>query len=180
MDSPTINSVDYNLGKATRVFEEHGDFIHEVLSYQAKNDALVEDLFQDFFLSLVSRPIPPGIENIKGYIYRALVHDSIDANRRIERYENKIEQYAEQHDNFINNHTPEDAFIEGERTDEFFDLITEWLSDSEKRAVTLRYKNNSDIDEVAKKLNINKRSASRYISIGLKKIRYFLRVKHED
>jgi DNA-directed RNA polymerase specialized sigma24 family protein len=45
----------------------------------------MEELFQDFFLFLVSKPIPDYVQNIKGYICRALTNDIHDffGSRRV-------------------------------------------------------------------------------------------------
>ena len=50
--------VPNNVDPAMKIFEEHGNFIHSVIRFNVNNEAEAEDLFQDFFLSLISKPIP--------------------------------------------------------------------------------------------------------------------------
>jgi len=169
-----------NVERAAEIFSEYGDFILAIIRYQVSNDALAYDVFQDFFLSLVSRPLPAGIQNIKSYLYRAITNDIIDAVRRVEKHQAMIHKYAECLDYSINKSSPENALIEIEETNKMFKLIKGRLRRSEAQAIALRYRHNYDIKEVAKKMKVNNRTVSRYISIGLSKLRQFLTVKQGD
>lgn len=161
---------------AAKVFAEHSDFIYAIIYHKVRNKTQADDLYQDFFLSLVAKPVPASIKDIRSYLYRAITNDIIDANRRADRYQARIRKYAEVFDYATNNNTPEKTLI-AEEDDEIFKLIGRCLPSSEARAITLRFKNNRDITEVAAKMSVDKRSVSRYISIGLKKIRHFLRTR---
>jgi DNA-directed RNA polymerase specialized sigma24 family protein len=67
-----------NVGTAAEVIAEYRDFIYMVICSQVNNKACAEDIFQDFFLSLVSKPIPHDVKNIKSYLYRAISNDIVD------------------------------------------------------------------------------------------------------
>lgn len=162
---------------ATEVFSEYGDFIRAVIHYEVKDDALSDDLFQDFFLSLVSRPIPAGVRNVRSYLYRAIINDVVDATRRVEKYKTRMNKYAKRLDYSINKNTPENALIETEETDKMFKLIKGRLRDSEAQVISLRYRDSYNVKEVAEKMHVNTRTVSRYISTGLSKIRQFLTEK---
>jgi RNA polymerase sigma factor (sigma-70 family) len=166
-----------NVARAAEVFSEYGDFIRAVIHYKVKNEALSGDLFQDFFLSLVSKPIPAGVQNVRSYLYRAIVNDIVDTTRRVEKYKTRMNKYAECLNYSINKNNPENALIEAEETDKMFKLIEGWLRRSEAQAISLRYRDSYNIKEVAKKMHVNNRTVSRYISAGLSKIRQFLTVK---
>jgi RNA polymerase sigma factor (sigma-70 family) len=170
-DGKEVSNVMNNTARAAEIFSLHGDFIRAVIRYRIGDEALVDDLYQDFFLSLVSRPIPPDVRNVKNYLYRAIINDSFDAVRRVEQYQNRIQRYAKRIENPINKNHPENALIETEETEKMFKAVERFLSSSESQAVTLRLKNDSSIGEVAKQMAVNKRSVSRYISVGLKKLR---------
>jgi RNA polymerase sigma factor (sigma-70 family) len=169
-----------NVDRAAEIFSQYGDFIRTVIYYHVENDAQADDLFQDFFLSLVSKPIPADIRNVKGYIYKAITNDIVDAVRRVEKYKTRMNKYAECFNYSVNNNRPENAFIEVEQTDKMFKLIEGQLRHSEAQAITLRYGNNYNIKEVAKKMHVNSRTISRYISTGLSKVRQFLTLKQGD
>jgi RNA polymerase sigma factor (sigma-70 family) len=163
-----------NVARAAEIFSKYGDFIRTVIYYRVKNDAQANDLFQDFFLSLVSRPLPAGIRNVKSYLYRAITNDIVDAVRRVEKYKTRMDKYAECFNYSVNKNGPENAL------NEMFRLIEGRLRHSEAQAITLRYRNSYNIKEVAKKMHVNNRTISRYISAGLSKVRQFLTVKRGD
>jgi RNA polymerase sigma factor (sigma-70 family) len=169
-----------NVASAAEIFSEYGDFIRAVIHYKVKNDAWASDLFQDFFLSLVSKPIPANIQNVKGYLYKAITNDIVDAVRRVEKYKTRMDKYAECFNYSVNNNRPENALTEAEETAKMFKLIEGWVRRSEAQAISLRYRNSYNIKEVAKKMHVNNRTISRYISAGLGKVRQFLTVKQGD
>ena len=166
-----------SVGTAAEIITEYSDFIHMVISSQVKNKSRVDDIFQNFFLSLVAKPVPQDVKNIKSYLYRAISNDIVDAARRVEKYQTRMHKYAECLNYSVNKSSPENALIEVEQTNKMFKLIEGRLPRSEAQAITLRYRNNYNIKEVAKKMKVNNRSVSRYISVGLSKIRQFLTVK---
>jgi RNA polymerase sigma factor (sigma-70 family) len=169
-----------NVDRAAEIFSKYGDFIRTVIYYHVKNDAQADDLFQDFFLSLVSRPLPADIQNVKGYLYKAITNDIVDAARRVEKYKTRMDKYAECFNYSVNNNRPENALVEIEQTDKMFKLIEGQLRHSEAQVITLRYRNSYNIKEAAKKMHVNSRTISRYISTGLSKVRQFLTLKQGD
>ena len=177
MALPDTSKCRNNVGLAAEIFAEYGDFIYMVIFSQVKNKARIDDIFQDFFLSLVRKPIPQDVKNIKGYLYRAITNDIIDATRRVERYRNHMHKYSKHLDRPINKRTPEDAFICVEEISKMFELIKGRLRNNEFQAITLRHKDHYNIKDVAKKMDVKRTSVSRYISEGLRKIRKFLVVR---
>jgi RNA polymerase sigma factor (sigma-70 family) len=163
-----------NTARAAEIFALHGDFIRKVIQYRIGDTGLADDLFQNFFLFMVARPIPPDVRNVKNYLYRAIINDCFDAVLRVENYQDQIQRYTRRIENPINKNHPENALIETEETEKVFRMIECLLPPSESRAVTLRFKNDNSIEEVAKEMAVNKRSVSRYISVGLKKLRQFI------
>lgn len=162
--------VPNNIDQAMKVFEEHGDFIHAVLRFHVRNAAEVDDLFQDFFLSLISKPIPKEVQNVRGFLYRVLSDKVKDRIRRIKRYHARIYRYAEYCRRDVKD-GPENAVIDVEETEKMFRLIQRHLPRKEALAVTLRYKNHQDTKEIAEEIGVKPRSVSRYVSVGLKKLR---------
>jgi RNA polymerase sigma-70 factor (ECF subfamily) len=171
------NSYAARVNIAANVFGEYGDFIHAVIRCKVGNEDRADDLLQDFFLSIVSNPPPPALQNIKGYLYRAIINDIVDAVRRMKRYESHVCKYGEQLYYSINKNGLENTLIEGEKLDKLFALIKQGLPENESQAIALRYRDNYSIKEVADKMGVKKRTVSSYISVGLKKIRQFLMIK---
>ena len=135
-----------------------------------------EDLFQDFYLALAAKPMPDNIRDIKGYLYKAITHDIVDAIRRMERYESHIHKYGEKLNYSINKNGLENTLIEREELDKLFTLIKKRLPECESKAIALRYRDSHSIKEVAEKMGVEKRTVSSYISVGLKKIRQLLMI----
>ena len=158
---------------AEKVFVEHGDFMRAILRFHVRNEVEREDLFQDFFLELISKPIPEDVQNVRGYIYRILCDNIKDAFRRIERYQKRLHRYAE-HRRHINEDRPENELIETEEIDKMFELICRHLPKNEAKAMALRYRHNYNIRETAGKMGVKSRSVSRYLSTGAKKLRQVL------
>ncbi len=177
LSSVKKSSAPSKVDRAAEIFSEYGDFIRAVIRYQVGNDAQADDLFQDFFVSLVSRPIPAGIQNIKSYLYRAITNDIVDAARRVEKCKTLMHKYGECLDYSINKSTPENALIKKEEINKMFKLIEGRLRHSEAQAIMFRFWNNFSIKEVAKKMHVNNRTVSRYISVGLRKARQFFNSK---
>lgn len=169
-----------NVEHAAEVFSEYGDFILAIIRYQASNQAQADDLFQDFFLSLVSRPIPQNIRNIKSYLYKAISNDIVDATRRAEKYQARIRKYADCLNYSVNKSTPKNALIEEEEEiNKMFKFIEGCLPPSEAQVITLRYKYNNNIKDIARKMHVNDRSVRKYIFRGLSKLRQFWTVNSE-
>ena len=173
------NTNDHKAGVniAAKVFGEYGDFIYAVIRCKVRNKAQADDLFQDFFLSLVFKPPPPNIQNIKGYLYRAVTNDILDAARRVEKYQTRIDRYAECLKYTATEDSPENVLIETEETNKMFKLIERHLKRTEAQAIILRYRNHYKIKDVAKKMAINDNTAWRHISKGLRKIRRFFIIR---
>jgi RNA polymerase sigma factor (sigma-70 family) len=164
-----------NMKTAAGLFNKYGDFIYTVIRYKVRDKAMADDLFQDFFLSLVSNP-PSDDRNIKGYLYRAIINDIVDNARRIDRYQAQLQRYSEHLMRSVAGENPENVLVEAEEMDKIFSVIERRLQNSEARAVTLRYVKDYKIKDVAAEMKINNTAAWRYITGGLKKIRFFLRM----
>jgi RNA polymerase sigma-70 factor (ECF subfamily) len=162
-----------NLGRAVTVFEENGDFIRSVIRYHVKNEAEAEDLFQDLFLHLISKPLPAEVQNVKAFLYKVIRDMVADAFRRIDRYQARIRRYSKRERRTVED-CPDDVVIQLEETNKLFEMIERHLPPNEAMAVTLRYRDSYDIREVADRMQIKPRSVSRYLSVGLKKVRCFL------
>ncbi len=160
-----------NVGSAAEIVSEYSDFIYMVICSQVKNKSRVDDIFQDFFISLVSKPIPEDVKNIKSYLYRAISNDIADTQRQSERYREQIRKYRENCDFSINNCLPENALDKEEQLNRMFDLIKGRLTNSQSQAIALRYGTNYTIKEIAEEMGVKCTSVSRYICTGLRRIR---------
>jgi RNA polymerase sigma factor (sigma-70 family) len=162
---------------ASEVYTEYGSFIRAVIGTQIKNESQADDIFQDFFLALIHKPLPDNVKDVKSYLYRAIMNDVVDTVRRTETYQTRIKKYCNQSNYLINNDGPENALIKKEQLDKMFDVIKGRLPSSQSVAIALHYREHHSIKEVAQKMGVNHRSVSRYLSVGLKKIRHLFNGK---
>jgi RNA polymerase sigma factor (sigma-70 family) len=160
---------------AAEVFNIHGDFIRAVIRFQAHNKSEADDLFQEFFLALIRKPVPADVRNIKSYLYRAIVNHVLDSVRVRENYHRLVRKYMGKIGIRINNGLAENVFIEdAEEKDAVVAYFAKYLQEREAQAFVLRYRDNFSIGEIAAKMGVNVRTVSRYLSEGLRRLRKML------
>ncbi len=79
-DSKNGDDTHRRVEKAMEVFDKHGDEIRAMIEFNVKDEFKAEDIFQDLFVSVVGKPIPPGVENVRAYLYRAVTNDVVVVN----------------------------------------------------------------------------------------------------
>ncbi|HUV64176.1 MAG TPA: RNA polymerase sigma factor [Sedimentisphaerales bacterium] len=162
------------VGSAAEVFAKYGTQIRAIICFHIKDKSKADDVFQDFFVSLVHNPIPPHLEDMEAYLYRALTNDVIDACRQTSNHQEGIQEYAELHRYDTMQENPQSNFIQVEATQEMFRLIESRLPKCEAAVVLQRYCNGLSITDTAKKTQLDKRSVARYLSLARKKMREFI------
>lgn len=171
------NNNKENVELATQIFDEYGDLIRNIIIYYSKNRDNVDDLFQKFFLSLVSNPIPKDAD-IKNYLYKAIYNDIIDEKRHEQRYLTYIEKYQKKIEQPIKKNTPADALIEEEQENLMFALIKEQLTSRRCfEAIKLRYREGCSRTEIAKIMGLKKDTVSRYLTTSIQKLRKIWGIK---
>ena len=176
MNRPEIRK---RVGLASEVFDRYGDEIRAIIHFNVKDKTKADDIFQDFFVSIVRKPIPSGIRDIRAYLYRAVTNDVIDVSRQIKNHQDHIKQYAECRKKNELAEDPQKTAIQTEGTKKMFRLIESRLPKREAEVVVQRYGHGLSITDTAEKMNVNKRIVSRYLSLALKKMREFV-PKNED
>lgn len=167
------------VGLAAEVFDRYGDEIRAIIHFNVKDKSKADDIFQEFFVSIVRKPIPSGIQDIRAYLYRAVTNDVIDVSRQIKCHQDHIQKYAECRKHFVIPEDPQDTALQTENTNKMFYLIENRLQKREAEVVVQRYGQGLSTTDTAEKMNVNKRIVSRYLSVALKKMREFV-PKNED
>lgn len=160
-----------NLKRASKIFEEHTHTIRAAIGFYVNDKSSIDDLFQDFFLSLVRRPIPRRAQNIRAFINRAIRNDVLDAVSQTQSYNVRNYKYAKMHADNIKSKTPDDIVSQAEEIRHIFDIVGSQLLQHETKAIIQKYRYDMDIGETAKAMNINKRSVSCYLCTGIRKLR---------
>jgi RNA polymerase sigma factor (sigma-70 family) len=159
------------IAAAARVFEAYGGFIRAVIRFQAGRRLDEGDLFQEFFLVLVHKPVPSHVRNTKSFLYRAIVNYVLDLVRKKASYQQNLQKYAEQIRISINDCPARSAFVDDEGRSAAVAYLTRFLQDREAQAFVLRYRDNCSLAEIATRMGVNKRTVSRYLAESLKKLR---------
>jgi len=162
--------VPENVNRAAELFSKYGNFIRSIIYYNIRNKDLTEDIYQDLFIHFSTRPLPPDVQNTKGFLYKVVSDKITDSFRRMDHYQKRIHRYSDEIDNTTEN-PPEDRIIDVEESEKMFDLVARTLPKNEARAVIFKFKDNCDMTEIAKRMGIRSRSVSRYVSVGIKKLR---------
>ncbi len=158
--------------RAVAIFSEYGDFILAVIRFQTHDRIWQEDLFQEFFLDLIHRPVPAGVRNLKSYLYRAVVNHVLDSVRARESYRRAVKKYVKETRIPINSQSAGNAFIEEtEQRNATIAYLVRHLQEREAQAFVLRYRDNFSIGEIAARMGVNGRTVSRYLSQSLKRLR---------
>ena len=160
-----------NVKLATKIFDEYGNFIRTVVNCRLRDEHLRNDIYQDFFLSLVRRPIPEEVTNMKSYLYRAICNDIYDAKRRLNRYEQHLQKHRQLAATVGLAFAPDKSLVDAEEVCKLFDIIETQLSSSEAKALKLRYQSELNNPEIAERLNVGHATVSTYMSTGLKRLR---------
>ena len=163
---------------AIKVFARHGNFVRSVIRLRIHDPARREDLLQELFLKLVLQPIPADVQNVRGYLYRAIINDIVDLARQSENDKRHLKKYAEQTRNSIHKSSSPTAIIEEtEEKASIFAYLTKQLRRREAQVVVLRYRDNYSIAEIAAEIGIDRRSVSRYLTSGLRELRRKLAIE---
>lgn len=173
--NPDPDSFKRNASAAAKIFNDYGNFIKKVIRSQIQDEDQAEDLFQDFFLSLISNPLPGDIKNIEAYLYRAINNDITDAIHLTKKYQNCIYEYAELYNYLRSQKTPEKVVQEAEEKNRIFELIDKLLPQTEAQAVRFQYRDGLDAKEMAEKMNVKSKTTRGYVYDGLSRIRRLLK-----
>ncbi len=166
-----------NFEWASRLFEEHGAFIRSVIRFAVSDSSEYEDFYQDLYLSFALNPFTEELRNPRGFLYRVIVDRAKDRYRiqsRRRRWRYELFYLARQE--YIDRPEGSDV-IRHEEAQALFHRIETHLSRNEARAILYRYKYDYSLEETAREMGVKPKTISRYISVGLKKMKHFLHKK---
>jgi RNA polymerase sigma factor (sigma-70 family) len=172
--------IQKRVGLAAEVFNRYGDEIRAMIHFNVKDKSKADDIFQEFFVSIVRKPIPSGIQDIRAYLYRAVTNDVIDVSRQTKCHQDHIKKYAECRKHFVMPEDPQSTAIQTENTKKMFYLIENRLPKREAEVVIQRYGQGFSTTDTAEKMNVDKRIVSRYLTAALKRMREFVPENEDD
>ena len=182
LGQPAVEGVQGNevlAGEAVRlaagIFEEYAGFIRAIIRFQTRSRSEEEDIFQEFFLVLIRKPVPGEVQNIRSYLYRAVTNHIVDSARRRENYRRAVKKYARQTRISINKRRVGNVLIDDtEEKDAKIAFFARHLQEREAQAFVLRYRDNCGVGEIAAVMGVNTRTVSRYLSESIRKLRQTL------
>lgn len=173
-DRDKVKDIRRRVKKAKEIFDEYGDDIRAIIEFCVKDKHTTEDIFQDFFVSVVENPIPPDIEDVRGYIYKTIVNDSIDRIRRARIRREGIQRYTQYSRESKRQKEPQNVLIMAEEVERMFQLIESRLPPHQARAILQWYGIRRTASCTDANLKIDERSLARYVSEAIRTMRYLV------
>lgn len=164
-----------SIKQAAETFEENSDMIRISISSQVYDKSIVDDIFHNLFISLVKSPIPPNVENVKGYLRRAIRNDVIDFSIKRKCFQKREQKYAHVYSIRMGCCNPVDEIALTDQARHIFKIIEKELPSHEARALIEKFRYGRDSQEAAMAMGITRRSFSRYLCTGLKRLRCHLK-----
>ena len=158
---------------ASKVFLDHIDFIRKVICFYIPDEQQADDMFQNCFVSFISHPLPGDIQNIKSYLYKAIVNDIKDNLRQKDHDKKSLYDYCRLTTRECNQETPDEVVIMMEEIGRIFHLIEILLPKIEAQAVYLQYQDNLNAIQIAEKMNVCPATVRGYVSKGIFKMRAY-------
>lgn len=149
-----------------RFYQEHQSWLRGVISKAVDTKSCdVEDILQNFILRLMEKPVPQTVITERGYCYKMLKNFIVDTKRGGRTYDRHISNFAQVHA-WPESHEP---FAKVATTDEFCHILKKAIKYLPSRialAVKLRLIKEYTIEEVARKMSVDKKTAIKYVSDG--------------
>jgi RNA polymerase sigma factor (sigma-70 family) len=163
-----------NIKNAAKIFEEKSDMIRIAIRSKVNDKSVIDDISQNLFLSLAHSPVPSNIENVDGYLRRAIRNDVIDSAIQKECRRAREQRYAQMYTVNIRYYGPEDKAAMCDMIQHIFEIIEDKLPAHEAKALIEKFRFNKEDGEAAKALGITKRSFSHYLCTGLKRLQKYV------
>jgi RNA polymerase sigma factor (sigma-70 family) len=163
-------------GQVAQLYSENHSFVWSTINKLINNQNDVDDVAQDFFVSLLQRPIPSDMKDCKPYLYRILHRDVIDYSRSNQRYQKMMSKFCE-YSQYQSKKTISSKSGLTENYPLIMNLIQKTLPPRQATALMLRYKYDYKYEKIAQIMNVNPQSSRKYVCFALKKIRKELQRK---
>ena len=169
-----------NVKQTAKIFEEKSDMIRAAIRSQVNDKSVIDDIFQNLFLSLVHSPVPSNIENTEAYLRRAVRNDVIDSAFKNRCRRTREQRYSKMYMAGIRYDNPEDKVTMCDTIQHLFEIIEDKLPPHEARVLIEKYRYNRDDGEAASIMGITRRSFSHYLCTGLKKVRRYIQQNNSE
>lgn len=169
-----ISALTGTLERTAKIFAENNSFIRSAIRFHVSDEVERDDLFRELFLSLITRPIPSEVKNIKGFLFRAIAFRAKDAYRRKSTYQKKLCGYAE-NCKLPSEIRPESNAVKAEELEKVLNMVRTRLPKHEAAAISLTFSNNSSNIKAANSMGLKTETINRYVCTGIKKLSSILK-----
>jgi RNA polymerase sigma factor (sigma-70 family) len=166
-------SAEENVEVASRIFHDHGTTIRSMVKRYVHGEQDADDICQDIFLSIAASP-PSHETAILAYLQTVVRNHVRDFHRRATSRQGFAKRYAQLPTTTAIGSSREGKFEQAEQVAKVMALLKDALPEHMAHVVIERYVHGKNVDEIAAKLGIEKRSISRYCCVGLRCLRSLL------
>lgn len=157
--------------QASRLFQEHEDFIRSAIRFAIRNPSETDDFYQDLYLSFVLNPPVKPIQKPQGFFWRLVMERATDWYRNQGRRRRMLKELYRRAQLSAEQRETESTLSDTETIAALFEQIKSFLKTGEGQAIIYRYKYHYTLEETAQKMGIKPQTVIRYVCTGLKKIR---------
>ncbi len=166
-----------NVKIASEIFDEYGASIQNMLRCHGLSEQDAEDIYQNIFVALVRHP-PSHDKSLSAYLKTVVRNHVRDFYRRALSRRGFVERYASLQKAVVASKESGDGFDRMEQEHQVMELLEDALPPYMAQVLIERYRHGENIDRIASKLGVEKRSVSRYCCTGLQRLRHLLDRRH--
>ena len=160
-----------------RLYLEQSQWIRETIDKLVRQGEDADDIFQDFFVMLLTKEQLPNSIGHKGFLFRTLSRDVIDFMRRKKAYQNRLGKFAVKKPPATQSKSTLDGLLSQYECDFITQLIENELPKSIRKVLKLHLDCDADYPEISRRLNIGQASARRYLYLSRKRMKSLLTEK---
>jgi len=162
-----------NVEIAYRIFRDYGATLRSMVERYGISGEDVDDIYQNIFLSIVRHPPSHGT-SLGAYLKTVVRNHVRDYYRRMTSRHNIATKYAEFLKIICTENVHKNEFVQVDLFRKTMKLLKDALPPYMTYVIIERYIRGKNVNEIASKLGIRKRSVSRYCCVGIKRLRHLL------
>lgn len=151
----------------TLLYEEHWEYVFEQAFIRCHQYDIAENITQDIFVALWNQMEELSIENVRGYLYTAVKNRVLNWFEKEKRYVPIAELLIEYQAATDSSDTP---LLDKELV-LLAEALVNSLSATQQIIYRMRYEQELDTAEIAKKLKMNRKTVQNQLSLALAQLR---------
>lgn len=157
--------------RATEFFRHYESHIRGIIDFVVSDQHCAEDLYQEFYLALVKKPLPDDIVDVEGYLFKTLLNKAREQRRKTIRYQKMLERYADRREPESQQGDIPEKVSQQDEVETVMRQAKRILGQREYEVIHMRYCEGQGRQDVGKRLGLKANTISRYIWAGIEKIR---------